>query len=118
MARIYQRGAKGTWWIDYIFERKRYRESLHVTSRSAAEAKLVAAKETLGRGEKPSVGLNMILAALRNLVAAAGPFKIALEHQPDGARGKECMYFTGHDPTVADLVIIAAAVTAAKEVLK
>ena len=110
MARIYQRGAKGTWWIDYIFERKRYRESLHVTSRSAAEAKLVAAKETLGRGEKPSVGLNMILAALRNLVAAAGPIE---------TEGRVIIVID-RDPFKGQKFVreLRAAVAAAKEVLK
>ena len=92
------------------------REKLKVVGRQL-DSMRVARDEIARVSDKWAGRAQAAEAALRNLVAAAGPFKIALEHQPDGARGKECMYFTGHDPTVADLVIIAAAITAAKEVL-
>ncbi len=64
MVRIYQRGKKRTYWIDYIYEGERVRETLSVTSKPAAEKKIVEAREALACGERPGAGRTVKLAEL------------------------------------------------------
>ncbi|MEE9457290.1 MAG: site-specific integrase [bacterium] len=64
MVRIYQRGKKGTYWIDYVFDGQRRREPLGVTNKPVAEKRLVEAREALARGERPGAGRTVELGEL------------------------------------------------------